>query len=116
VRCHNARRPVCHLLGALALCAGLAGCSSSGLYLDRRETISLSGPDAVATNKVAQMIDPWPWEAANRDIAFNGERIAAAVARYRTGRTTALQTTSTSSVQYQPVLLGAAPAAPASSP
>lgn len=99
---------------AIALCAILAGCS--GVYLDRRDTISLSGGDAVASNKVAQMIDPWPREAANPNIAFNGERIQRGIERYRTGRTTGLQTTSTSSVKFEPLLLGAAPAAPASSP
>ena len=110
----DSRRTAWNVLAALALCVLLTGCS--GLYLDRRETISLTGGDAVASNKVAQVIDPWPAEAANPNIAFNGERIARGVERYRTGRTTPLQTTSTSSVKYEPVLLGAPPAAPAGGP
>ena len=33
-----------------------------------------------------QMVDPWPRDSANRDIAFNGEKMQAAVKRYRTDR------------------------------
>ena len=61
----------------------LAGCSE---YLDRRDTVALSGGDAVATNRVTQMIDPWPRASADRNIAFNGEKMQSAVERYRTGR------------------------------
>jgi hypothetical protein len=68
------------LAGALAL---LAGCSE---YLDRRDTIAIQGGDAVQTNKVVQMIDPWPRDSANRNIAYNGAVMQAAVERYRTGR------------------------------
>ena len=53
--------------------AALAGCSE---YLDRRETISLSGGNAVATNEVTQMVDPWPRDSANRNIAYNGDEDA----------------------------------------
>jgi hypothetical protein len=69
-------------LGA-ALAALLAGCSE---YLDRRDAVSLNAGNAVATDQVTQMVDPWPRDSANRNIAFNGERMQAAVARYRTGR------------------------------
>ena len=68
-------RPSSNVLRALALAAlvaALAGCSE---YLDRRDTISLGGGDAVATNRVAQMVDPWPRASANRNIAFNGEKM-----------------------------------------
>ena len=40
----------------------LGGCSPYGEYLDRRDTIALSGGNAVATNAVTQMVDPWPLE------------------------------------------------------
>jgi len=52
-------------------------------YLDRRETISLHAGDAVATNKVTQMVDPWPAHSADNNIAFNGDRMQKAVERYR---------------------------------
>ena len=52
-----------------ALLAVLGGCSE---YLDRRDTIALSGGNAVATDAVTHMVDPWPRESANRNIAFNG--------------------------------------------
>jgi hypothetical protein len=67
----------------LAAVLALAGCSE---YLDRRDTISLNGGDAVATNKVTQMVDPWPPVSANRDIAFNGVRMRSAVDRYKANK------------------------------
>jgi hypothetical protein len=76
----NARRSFA--LGALL--AVLGGCSQ--YYLDRRETIALSGGNAVATDVVTQMVDPWPPESANRNIAFNGARMESAFERYRTNR------------------------------
>jgi len=70
-------------LALAALIAALAGCSQ---YFDRRETISLGGGDSIATDKVAQMADPWPRASADRDIAFNGAKMETAVERYRTNR------------------------------
>jgi len=66
-----------------ALIAALAGCSE---YLDRRETISLSGGNSVASNKVAQTVDPWPRASADKNIAFNGAKMETAFERYRTNR------------------------------
>ncbi|MGH6664598.1 MAG: hypothetical protein ACREB2_06800 [Pseudolabrys sp.] len=79
-------RPSNNMLRALALATllvALAGCSE---YLDRRETISLGGGNSVATDKVTQMVDPWPRAAADRNIAFNGSRMEGAFERYRTGK------------------------------
>ena len=39
-----------------ALISVLGGCSE---YLDRRDTIALSGGNAVATDVVTHMVDPW---------------------------------------------------------
>jgi hypothetical protein len=58
-------------------------------YLDRRDTISLHAGDAVATNQVTQMVDPWPAHSANNNIAFNGDRMQKAVERYRHNKVTA---------------------------
>ena len=75
--------------GLIAL-AGLgalqAGCSD--LYWDRRETVALSGGDAVAANVAMQMVDPWPAQSGNKNIAFEGQRMEAAVERYRTNKVT----------------------------
>jgi hypothetical protein len=62
----------------------LAGCSD--LYYDRRETILFGADNAVASNIAVQTIDPWPPGSANRRAPANGERVAAAIKRYRTGR------------------------------
>ena len=52
----------------------LGGCSE--YYFDRRDTISLHSGEAMAANRVTQMIDPWPPASANRNIAYNGEKAA----------------------------------------
>ena len=73
----------------LAFASLLGGCSvhsdwsDPNGYLDRRDTISLHAGDAVATNKVTQMVDPWPAHSADNNIAFNGDRMQKAVERYR---------------------------------
>ena len=61
--------------------SALGGCSD--IYFDRRETIALSADDYLQANKVEQMVDPWPRYVGNKNIAFNGERMQAAVERYR---------------------------------
>jgi hypothetical protein len=83
---------------ALVVAAMLGGCAD--IYYDRRETVTFHAGDAVASNKVVQIIDPWPRVAANRNIESNGERMQRAIERYRTNKTTPLQTTSTSSAGF----------------
>ena len=97
-------KPVRPLVGAsvvLVILAGsmLAGCSD--VYFDRRETISLSADDAGAADRVAQMIDPWPRNVGQREIAFNGEKMQSAVERYRTGKTQPPVNVTTSSTAHQ---------------
>ena len=62
----------------------LGGCSE--YYFDRRDGITLHSGEAMAANRVTQMIDPWPAASGNRNIAYNGEKAAVAAERYRTGR------------------------------
>ena len=66
-------RPSSNMLRTLALAALLAALAGCSEYLDRRDTISLGGGDAVATDKVTQMVDPWPRASADNNIAFNGD-------------------------------------------
>jgi hypothetical protein len=87
------------LAAVVAVGAALGGCSD--IYWDRRETVALGANDAVETNKVVHMIDPWPRHSGNRDIAFNGQRIQAAHERYRYNRVTPPVNVTTSSVAYQ---------------
>lgn len=78
---------VAHALGAaLTLAAALTGCSD--LYFDRRDAIALSAGDAIAANEIAQMVDPWPPQSGNRNIAANGQKMQSAVERYRTNKVT----------------------------
>jgi hypothetical protein len=71
-------------LAVVLAASALAGCSD--LYLDRRETIALAADDFSAVNSVTHMIDPWPPASADRNIAFNGDKMQSAAARYRTGK------------------------------
>jgi hypothetical protein len=95
-------------LGTCALIAAtaLAGCSD--LYLDRRESIQLSAGDDLYTNQVTHMVDPWPAQSANRNIAFNGQRMQSAVERYRTNRVTPPVNATTSSAGYSAAASAAA--------
>jgi hypothetical protein len=65
------------------LAAGvLTGCSE---YMDRKNTVAFSAGDAVQTNVVTHVIDPWPPRVQNTNIAFDGKRMQRAVAKYRCG-------------------------------
>ena len=75
------KRPVLLTLLVAAVGGALGGCSD--IYYDRREAIALGADDAVASNMVVQMADPWPRYVGNKNIAFNGERMQAGVERYR---------------------------------
>jgi len=69
------------LLVSIALCSVLGACSD--IYYDRRETVALGADDAIASNRVAQMVDPWPWYVGNKNLAFDGQRMQVAVECYR---------------------------------
>jgi hypothetical protein len=86
-------------LSIAGLGAMLGGCSD--IYFDRRETVALGADDHIGTNRVAQMIDPWPRNVGKREIAFNGQKMQSAVERYRTGRTQPPVNVTTSSTAYQ---------------
>jgi hypothetical protein len=86
------------LAAAALLAAVLAGCSD--IYFDRRDTIALHSGEAMAANRVTHVIDPWPPASANRNIAFNGEKMQTAAERYRTGRIIPPVNATTSSLQY----------------
>lgn len=101
------------MLALAAAAALLAGCSD---YLDRRDTISLQGGNAVQTNKVTQMVDPWPRASADRNIAYNGAVMQTAAERYRTGRVIPPNGTGTSATYQGAQPNNAAPALPAAPP
>lgn len=87
-------------LGSCALIAAtmLAGCSD--LYFDRRESIQLSAGDDLYSNQVTHMMDPWPAQSANRNIAFDGQKMQSAVERYRTNKVIPPGNATTSSAGY----------------
>ena len=85
-------------------------------YLDRRDTISLHAGDAVATNKVTQMVDPWPAHSANNNIAFNGDRMQKAIERYRHNKVTSPDSMTSSDYKWPPADNSASEAANAKPP
>ena len=95
----------------VAAATALAGCSD--IYFDRRESISLAAGDDTYSNQVTHMVDPWPANSANRNISYNGEKMAGAVERYRTNKVTPPQGATTSSAGYQ---AQSAPATPGAKP
>ena len=70
-------------LGVVAALTLLGGCSQ---YYARQEGITPNAGDAMAADRVTMMVDPWPRASADKNIAFNGERMQRAVARYRTNK------------------------------
>jgi hypothetical protein len=110
-------RPSNNVLRGLALTVAvvaLAGCSE---YLDRSDLISVQGGNALQSDKVTQMVDPWPRYSGNRNLAYNGEVIQHAYERYRTGHVTPPNGNGTSD-SYQPSSApnNAPPAAPPATP
>src|SRR5215471_18112747 len=78
----------------------VTGCSD--VYFDRRETILFGADDARATSMATQTIDPWPPSSIDRRAPANGDRVAAAIKRYRTGRVfIPIGNTTSSSYQQQ---------------
>jgi hypothetical protein len=86
---------------AALLAAALGGCSD--IYFERRDGISVVSGEAQATNRVTQMIDPWPAASGRRNIAYSGEKAAIAAERYRTGRVIPPVNATTSSAGYSQV-------------
>jgi hypothetical protein len=87
------------LATATLLSFALTACAD--VYYDRRDAIHLSSGNSNASNIAVQTIDPWPRVAGNRDIPGNGDRMAAAGERYRTGKVTSPKGLGTSSVEFQ---------------
>jgi hypothetical protein len=78
------------------------------MYFDRRQTIALGAGDALATNKVTQMVDPWPAASANNNIAFNGQLMQSAQDRYNRGKVITPVLPTSASKDYQSMQSSAA--------
>jgi hypothetical protein len=78
------------------------------MYYDRRDTVSLGAGDGIATNKVTQVIDPWPRHSANNRISANGQLMQAAQDRYNRGKVITPVLPTQTSKDYQSVQQSAA--------
>lgn len=63
----------------LLLPLALLGCRD---YLDRKDSINLGAGNAVAENKIAQTIDPWPPGAFKKHHTTDAKRTDTAIKRY----------------------------------
>jgi hypothetical protein len=120
------RSGISKIAAVAAFGTAVAGCSD--MYFDRRDTVSLGAGDAIAANKVTQMVDPWPRWSTNNNIAFNGQRMQAAQDRYNRGKaiipvipTEASKdyhslASSVAGAQQQSISTSVAPAAPVQGP
>jgi len=68
----------------LAICC-LAPGACSNQYFERKDSITFSAGDAVATNEAVQIPDPWPPGSQNNNIPMDGVKAALAIERYRAG-------------------------------
>jgi hypothetical protein len=93
--------PPSNIVRALSLITGLVMLGGCSEYTDRRDTISLNGGNAVASDTVTQMVDPWPAVSGDKNIAFNGQKMQSAVQRYRNNQVTPPVGTGTSG-SYSP--------------
>lgn len=60
----------------------MAGCEQHSYYMGRKDTIAFNLGEAVRTNQVTHVADPWPVHAQNKDILYSGNRAAAAARAY----------------------------------
>jgi hypothetical protein len=97
--CRSRTKGLAIICASVVIGTTLGGCSE--FYFDRRDTMALSSGDALATDKVTQMIDPWPPASANRNIVYDGNKAASASERYRTNRVIKPVGIGTSSAAYQ---------------
>ena len=70
------------LISTIAV-SSLIGCAE---YVDRKNTIAFSAGNAVQTNIVTHVTDPWPPSSRNKNFAVNGQRMQRAIENYRCGR------------------------------
>ena len=99
--CRSKIKRAAQLIAAAAIAGFLGGCSD--LYWDHRETVALSGGDAVAANTITQMVDPWPANSGNKTIPYNGQKMQVAVERYRTGTVIPVVSAVTSDAAVPPI-------------
>ena len=95
-------RPSNNVLRGLALTTALAALAGCSEYLERQNNVSLVGGNAVRADVAVQMVDPWPPASANREIAYDGNKMETAVDRYRTGRVIPPRGTGTSGAYDAP--------------
>jgi hypothetical protein len=73
------------VISMIGLTLSACGTQYWNQYAERKDTVTWSAGDAVASNSAVQVPTPWPRNSNNPNIAFDGEKIGSAVAHYRDG-------------------------------
>jgi type IV pilus biogenesis protein CpaD/CtpE len=69
----------------ILLVAAIFALGACNAYLERKDTITFSAGDAVASNAAVQIGDPWPRNSQNANIPMDGVKAQSAIERYRDG-------------------------------
>jgi hypothetical protein len=79
-----------HLISLTIIASAAAGCNRALPFDDpfvqnvaRSQSITLSAGNAAKSNEAIQIIDPWPRYVYDTHIPGDGQRLAAAVERYK---------------------------------
>jgi hypothetical protein len=68
---------------SIIIFGSLIGCAE---YVDRKDTIAFSAGNALQTNIVTHVTDPWPPSSRNKNFAVDGQRMQRAIENYRCGK------------------------------
>ena len=74
------------LILSFGLLASLAGCNDT---FDHNDRLTPYSGEAMAANRVAQMVDPWPSSSRSPKFGANGERMQKAITNYKGGAASA---------------------------
>ncbi len=80
MKSQNKKINIAFTCAALTMAVALSGCSES---VARRDTISPSFGNALASNTALQMVDPWPKYVENTRIRTDGTKASNAIDSYR---------------------------------
>lgn len=80
------RRAINRLCMGMLACAPVLFLSACADPLVRSDALWPYSGDAVAANRIAQTIDPWPRASRNTAFSTNGARVAESIVRYKTSK------------------------------
>lgn len=87
----NSNKPIAWRVATVGTClvvmaCGLAACSADDRHsvFAYSDTVVSDVGDSIASNQVAQTVDPWSKASRNKELPLDGNQAHAAVERYKT--------------------------------